>query len=1434
MGIRILMVFAVLALSLCVSIAPDVQAERATQVEMDRVCQNWLSYMVYQRGAWGGETRPKITQVDEIVQGDTVLARCFSIAPRGYVVVPILKELPPIKAYSEKDGLEVDQTNGFPQLLREVLLHRIRLYVKTYGSLDAVQPPTGDVLLGREHKAEWREFLTSQQEFRTGLKQGELPALRGAGPLLRTSWHQNAPYNSLCPMGDLARQCLVGCVATAAAQIMKYWNWPPSGTGSHTYWWDGDQSCGGNVGGGWLSADFSDPYDWQQMPDSCDFGCPAQDSAALAELCYEVGVAFEMDYGVCSSGANTADALLVYPTYFLYDNSIDREDRDQHSAQTWFDLIKTEVNQSRPMQYKIIGHSIVCDGWRDTGYAHHYHINYGWGGSHTTWFAIDNIYGSEDPMEEYLVRNIMPQAVALSCEDINPVLPILQLDSWSWTYYDEQQKGSMGRMIAASPGGHRHMVCSETQGPYGTAYPRYVTYNCKNPLDQWLGESWIDGWAGVNAGYPQMSVMHDGREVIVYHRSSGNPCWNSALTAGDPGYVCTGYFTNLYDLPDAHEFAISPEPWGYWPKCCIVYDANKDTDYVHVVTTEIGPTGYTGERTIAYQRCAFQGDDLVCRSPGYDPYVRVPNTPYPPSLGQIAVIDTITTFSAVAVSSPVSMKVAFVYTKPREPNVQVNNDVFYVESTNNGEDWLDWGQWPPIKHNITRYPTTAVERAYTDVAACYDYSDSLHIVWIGCYYDSTTGEITNDAILYHWSETAITSIIALGYWDDGTVNPGAWNRNICKMSVSAKDPVYHPDDPPFLFCTWTQFNRGDNAQNGFTNGDIYASVSNDGGRTWSRGFNLTNTHTPHCAPGACLSEHWSSLAENMYDGNLHIEYVCDRDPGAAVQGEGVWTNNEMMYLHVEQLPSSPTCAIYSSLLNPPSLTTPPLKVPSDPGIRVITFRVGALYNLEADYEVISNHPRVAITGNPSGSLLPGQSVEVEATITCLTEEFIDATITVTGCIGTEYQHTIEIPLYAVCSDDYYECDRDPATVIGENNGTLWLRACANTEQAVWDKRIDPEEKQQVIFSGSVIAATSHEGNAVVGRQDRRDVFTGARDTINVVKGYDYFEPECNIQKIHVRNTYVWTPPPIAGQHPEWWWIDIHEQIILFYDRPGYSCPDWKKEQIIKYVWIDWSPPPSWWPDSVAYVGHEDIYLGVFADIDAPFDDGCQGCNTAGYDYGPEILWHHGWYNDTLPDGHPQYEEHYLGLALTDRAGVVVSPRGCQSVLNEDYLRPQGGWGWNSGELYQLAATEGVNIHWPDSVADRTVVLTAAAVPAGNHPGALDAEFILIEASTQNGLWDLQTHIDDTRNILIPRLDQLGLFSRAFPVCGDCTLDGKVLVNDAVFILGYLFGGGPPPPWPLTRGDPTGDGLVLINDAVYIITYLFGGGPRPVNCRGWGR
>jgi hypothetical protein len=577
------------------------------------------------------------------------------------------------------------------------------------------------------------------------------------------------------------------------------------------------------------------------------------------------------------------------------------------------------------------------------------------------------------------------------------------------------------------------------------------------------------------------------------------------------------------------------------------------------------------------------------------------------------------------------------------------------------------------------------------------------------------------------------------------------------------------------------------------------------------------------------------------DTSLHIEYVCDKDAGAVVQPlfyEGKWTYNPMMYMHVSAFPIEYHCGAVLLNQNPPSFDTPPIKVPPT-GSRIISFQLKGIYNRCGNFEVTSGDARVQITLNQSGNLCPGEVRSVEAIIFCSGQAFIETEITIRTCIGTVDEGTIKLPLYAVCSNDYYECMRDDATKLEKSNDVCSLWVCSNTEEMVWDKRL-PADSNQVIFSGGVIAAFMSD-SAIVGRQDYRDTRTGARDTIKTVQDSLYGEPACDVQKVYVTKTYVWYPPTIPAV-PKWYWITINKQILLFHDNPPHTCPEWKKEQVIKHVWVTWGRYPVWWPTPGSYTGHPDIYYGVYEDIDAPYDTGCRtvtgepqnGCNTAGWDDVNKIVWQSGFSKGV---SHPEYLNYYVGLALTNTSGAIVTPLGCKDIRNSEYLYPQDGWGWQDSQLYRLVTTPLVPatvVDNPDSVLDRSVVLTAGMIPASANPNdtTWQGEFILIEALIRTDLDDLKYHFALTRTVLIPELNDASVFSKIFPICGDVNGDGKVNVNDIVYLINYLFvPNSPPPPWPMKRADVNNDGKVDVNDVVYLINWLFVPGSPPPVCPG---
>ncbi|UCB52959.1 MAG: hypothetical protein JSV10_02390, partial [Candidatus Zixiibacteriota bacterium] len=606
----------------------------------------------------------------------------------------------------------------------------------------------------------------------------------------------------------------------------------------------------------------------------------------------------------------------------------------------------------------------------------------------------------------------------LTCADINPQAgTIVEHDQIGSTWYDMQQNASMGRMISVTDGGYRHFSWMYAEGPY-PGVPRYVRASCKDPGGGLLGAVVADGGT-VNAGYSNQTHTHDGRSVIAYNRTAGSPAWFTSLTMDNS--LCGGTFTRHWDVPD------KLDNWfgGLWPRIGVSYNAMEDRDYFHIAVREYNYKSLNAPQRIAYVRCYLDmGDTLVCEAyhEGAQSY-RIPEGQ--PCSGEhvIAVFDTTCSVNAGLAVSPVSDRVAVAHLRPAwlDDCWDYLSDVCYVESMNNGDDWVDGSTWPPSIHNLTNFGTVGYERANADLNICYDFEDSLHIVYGTAGFDPEEPGYFQPGVgrLYHWSKKTGTVMITSAIWE--ATDPGYYyGTNIGKMSVSAVDPVHRPGgDSVYLFCIWTQFDTVDNAAGGSTNADLYGCGSFDGGQTWGQAWNLTDTKTPECAPGECLSEHWSSLAQNMYDGDLHIQYICDRDAGAAIMDEGTWTDNPVMYLRLSPWDVGLVARAIYRIEYLTNWYQPPLKVaPGDS--RELILKLFSIGNLDLQYSASSDHE--CILGSHSGTLTPGDSVTlsfmVQGSGAC-EDTLIDGNIVVTTNEGGQRVETL--PVMAVVADDYFEC-----------------------------------------------------------------------------------------------------------------------------------------------------------------------------------------------------------------------------------------------------------------------------------------------------------------------------------------------------------------------------------------------------------------------------
>lgn len=211
------------------------------------------------------------------------------------------------------------------------------------------------------------------------------------GKLLETAlWGQSAPYNNRMPM-DGRRRSVAGCVATAMAIVMQYHNWPERGEGETSYTTRENKIT--------ISASLGEPYDWANMPDvyaTDRFGRAAyteEEAGAVAGLMYDCAVTVEMDFTATASSAYTTDILDAMRENFDYDEAMYMLGRDYYSTGEWYNILRQEIDASRPVIYggrtsEDSGHSFVIDGYDAANY---FHVNWGWNGSMNGYFLLSSL-----------------------------------------------------------------------------------------------------------------------------------------------------------------------------------------------------------------------------------------------------------------------------------------------------------------------------------------------------------------------------------------------------------------------------------------------------------------------------------------------------------------------------------------------------------------------------------------------------------------------------------------------------------------------------------------------------------------------------------------------------------------------------------------------------------------------------------------------------------------------------------------------------------------------------------------------------------------------------------------------------------------------------------------------------------------------------------
>ena len=291
----------------------------------------------------------------------------------GFVIVAADDRVKPILAYSTTGSFDPNNIsegfgytlNGFREEIQYVREHDLAATPDIAAEWNAVSK-TGSLNRGEQTRAV-------------------------VGPLCQTLWNQNFPWNSQCPEDEEGSggHVYAGCVATAMGMVMKFWDWPAQGVGSHSYFPQGYEQQSANFG--------ETEYHFELMPNTLDSTSTEEEYFHIAQLLHHLGISVDMQYSGQGSGAYSDDVPPVLRNHFRYncDDHITNYSYwgwGGYTNEQWTQMLKDGgLDELLPLYYSgsdesgAGGHAFVCDGYDENDY---FHFNWGWSGRDNAWCPI--------------------------------------------------------------------------------------------------------------------------------------------------------------------------------------------------------------------------------------------------------------------------------------------------------------------------------------------------------------------------------------------------------------------------------------------------------------------------------------------------------------------------------------------------------------------------------------------------------------------------------------------------------------------------------------------------------------------------------------------------------------------------------------------------------------------------------------------------------------------------------------------------------------------------------------------------------------------------------------------------------------------------------------------------------------------------------------
>ena len=340
-----------------------------------------------------------------------VLAYIAALEPRGFIAMSADTDLAPIIAYSFRSGLSPDAaTNPLCRMLKEDLRRRTQALAE-YPEHKKLQNHRLWGLSGEPGGAVADETFQQWPPENT----------TSTGGWVETTWHQDTPYNDLCPLDAVDEErSYVGCVATALALVVDY-----------------HQVCSARFSesdsyttrsGIDIDAE-SERYDFPSFTElntylagiqsKYEAQLPLSDRDASA-LSFACGVAVQMNFTSEGSGASPSDLHDA----LLYKFGFGSGDMTGGLSCETYPVLQENLINGLPALFGtsypdgVGGHLIVCDGYNTHG---EYHLNFGWGSESPdviteAWYRLPEDMPTKLIIIDEAILNVRPDRSAIDVE----------------------------------------------------------------------------------------------------------------------------------------------------------------------------------------------------------------------------------------------------------------------------------------------------------------------------------------------------------------------------------------------------------------------------------------------------------------------------------------------------------------------------------------------------------------------------------------------------------------------------------------------------------------------------------------------------------------------------------------------------------------------------------------------------------------------------------------------------------------------------------------------------------------------------------------------------------------------------------------------------------------------------------------------------------